>query len=82
MGVLSRYVEDPTVTQDCFQQEPLHYCNADFGGNWDKLKSTPELVFNIAKDAVSWSSKKQCIPVQSTVETESLSNLFAVTEET
>ena len=56
------------------------YSDADFAGDRDGRKSTSGFVFMLAGGAVSWSSKKQTITAQSTVEAEYIALSFAVRE--
>lgn len=56
------------------------FSDADFAGDRDERKSTSGYVFMLAGGAICWSSKKQSLTAQSTVEAELIALSFATRE--
>ena len=62
------------------KSEITSFSDADFAGCCDSRKSTSGSLFLFSGGAISWSSKKQSLTTQSTVEAEFVSLSFAVRE--
>ena len=82
---LLRYLSGTTDYGICFHASDENnflsaFSDADFAGCRDSRKSTSGSVFIFSGGAISWSSKKQPIVVQSTVEAEFVALSFAVRE--
>ncbi|CAL1371869.1 unnamed protein product [Linum trigynum] len=66
VGLVSRYMEAPTMSQWNAAKRILRYIKGDF----DDRKSTTGFVFFLGDTAFTWSSKKQAIVTLSTCEAE------------
>ncbi|KAL5720036.1 dTMP kinase [Ranunculus cassubicifolius] len=66
------YKKDTSVEMQNTEVKLLGFCDSDWAGSVDDMKSTSGYTFTVGSGVVSWSSKKQETVAQSSAEAESL----------
>ena len=83
---LFRYLQGTKDIKLTYAPDPLHktlfttYCDADYAGNPDSLRSTSGFVVKMGTGAVSWASRLQAMNTLSTTEAEYISAVSAAQE--
>ncbi|XP_074266280.1 secreted RxLR effector protein 161-like [Silene latifolia] len=81
---LLRYIRDTTNFGIKYEKSPriklFGYCDSDWGGCVDDMKSTSGYAFSLGSGMFSWSSKKQKSVAQSSAEAEYISAAIATSQ--
>ncbi|KAL5720625.1 hypothetical protein ACHQM5_013276 [Ranunculus cassubicifolius] len=74
------YKKDIEVKTQSTKVKLLGFCDSDWAGSVDDMKSTSGYMFTIGSGVISWSSKKQETVAQSSAEAEYVSAALATSQ--